>query len=98
MQLKRPPQSEEALFDGFCYLIVVGFEFYLVQGRDDLFAQELDGAHGVRVFHSALVAVAVEVARAESLADLLEIPGEGLGSFNDEVCGRPRCLSCRWCR
>ena len=46
--------------------LLVGPELDLMQGRYDLFTDQLDGAHHVFVRHVALVSVTNEVARVDT--------------------------------
>jgi len=49
--------------------LLIGPEFDLMQGRYDLFTNQLDGAHHVFMGHVALVPVTDEVARGDSVQD-----------------------------
>src|SRR5215510_10519612 len=57
----------------------------LVQGRYNLFTQQLDRAHdGLRV-HGPLIPVDVQVARTEALNHLGQLPGDGLGIADNDI-------------
>src|SRR5215471_17897131 len=66
-------------------LLVVLGQLHLVQGRDDLFTQQLDRAHDVLMVHSSLVAVDMQVARVQALDDLRQLAGHGLGIADNDV-------------
>src|SRR5215831_13705900 len=51
-------------------LLVVLGQLYLMQGRDDLFAEQLDGAHDVLMAHGPLIAVDVQIAGVQTLDHL----------------------------
>ena len=56
-----------------------------MQGRNDLFTQQLDRAHdGLRV-HGPLIPVDVQVARTEALDHLGQLPGDGLGIADNDI-------------
>src|SRR5206468_3171298 len=66
-------------------LLEVLGQLHLVQGRDDLFPQQLDGAHDVLMAHGPLIAVNVQVAGVQALDDLEQLAGHGLGSADNDV-------------
>src|SRR5712671_2754826 len=69
-------------------LLVVLGQRNLVQGRDDLFAQQLDRAHdGLRV-HGPLIPIDMQVAGMEALDHLGQLPDDGLGCADNDIIDR----------
>src|SRR5262249_4311400 len=67
-----------------CLLVVLG-QLHLVQGWDDLFPQQLHGAHDILMAHGPLIAVDVQIAGVQALDHLEQLPGHSLGIANNDV-------------
>ena len=68
--------------------LLVGLELNLVQGRDDLFTDEFDGAHHVFIRHVALVSVTDQVTRCDSVQDFRQLFDDGVWTADDDEIGR----------
>src|SRR6266446_6174889 len=83
----RPRGSPPHFREPADLLVVLG-QRNLVQGRYDLFAQQLDGAHdGLRV-HGPLIPVDVQIAGVKALDHLGQLPDDGLGRADNDIIDR----------
>src|SRR5213594_441928 len=69
-------------------LLVVLGQRNLVQGRDDLFAQQLDRAHDRLRVHGPLIPVDVQVAGVEALDHLGQLPDDRLRRADNDIIDR----------